>query len=77
MFAFLSSFFFFAVQKRPIEWQIEITRNRHFSGVQGSLEWQRNKVAPSGCLDAILVFLLKTTSFESWPTEAIVMSIQP
>ena len=28
-------------------------------------------------LDAILVFLLKTTSFASWPVEVIVMSIQP
>ena len=52
-------------------------RIRIFIGVQGFLGWWRNKVARSDCLEAILVFLLKTTSFPSWPAEAIVMSLQP
>ena len=67
--------FFFALQKRPIE--VWTSASAIFIGVQGSLGWWRNKVARSDCLEAILVFLLKTTSFPSWPAEAIVMSLQP
>ena len=66
---------FFAVQKRPIE--VWTSASAIFIGVQGFLGWWRNKVARSDCLEAILVFLLKTTSFPSWPAEAIVMSLQP
>ena len=48
-----------------------------FSSPKGSLGWWRNNVARPGCLDAILVFLLKTASFASRPAQAIVMSLQP
>ena len=67
---------FFSVQKGPIENdRLKIPASATFIGVQGSLGWWRNKIARPGCLDAILVFLLKTTSLESWPAEAIAMSI--
>ena len=69
------SYFFFAVQKRPIE--VWTSASAIFIGVQGSLGWWRNEVARSDCLEAILVFLLKTTSFQLWPAEAIVISLQP
>ena len=78
LFVFLSYFFFVAAQKGPIENdRLKLPASAIFRGVKGSRGLWRNKVARPGCLDAILLFLLKTTSFESWPAEAIVMSIQP
>ena len=78
VFVFLSYFFFFGRSKGAYtEWHIETSRSAIFRGVKGSRGLWRNMVARPGCLDAILLFLLKTTRFESWPAQAIVMSIQP
>ena len=73
-----SSYFFFGRSKGAYrERHIETSLSAIFRGVKGSRGLSRNMVARPGCLDAILVFLLKTTRFESWPAQAIVMSIQP
>ena len=76
LFVFLSTFF--CRSKEAIETdRLKLPGSAIFSGVKGSLGCWRNRVARPSCLDAILVFLLKTTSFQLWPAEAIVMSIQP
>ena len=70
-----SSFFLPFKRGQKNDW-FKLYSSAIFLGVQGSLGWWRNMVAYHGCLHAILVFLLKTSSFVSWPAEAIVMSIQ-
>ena len=73
--SFFSSFFLPFKRGQKNDW-FELSSSTIFLGVQGSLGWWRNMVACPGCLLAILVFLLKTTSFVSWRAEAILMSIQ-
>ena len=73
--SFISSFFLPFKRGQKNDW-FELSSSAIFLSVQGSLGWWRNMVACPGCLLAILVFLLKTTSFVSWPAEAIVISIQ-
>ena len=70
--SFFSSFFLPFKRGQKNDW-FELSSSTIFLGVQGSL---RNMVACPGCLLAILVFLLKTTSFVSWRAEAILMSTQ-
>ena len=70
-------YFFCRSKEAYREWQIETSRICHFQRRERLSGRWRNRVARPSCLDAILVFLLKTTSIALWPAEAIVMSIQP
>jgi len=58
----LSSFFLPFRRGQKNDW-FKLYSSDIFLGVQGSLGLWRNMVAYYGCLHAILVFLLKTTSF--------------